>query len=153
MAKSVWINLFNMSNACHSSSPLRLDRPMRLYTARELEYLVLRRSSAEILRKTRAELLPTRTRPFPIDTHRLGKITLINGGRWLLITYTTGSVAYYDLDGRDSSEGRLLIPEQLGFSLGFMHDIFLDVDIDDKSPLLTFNLAMVMTTPGASYLL
>lgn len=149
-AKSIWLGLFYASNASHSRSPLRLERPMELYTSRELEYLVLRRSSARIIRQRRTELFPPFTRRFPIDDLYVGALILITGGRWLLTASATGSVWYYDLDARAPVK-RLLIPEQMEYLHGFSNGVRMVVDIDNKSSLLSFNLAMVMarTTPDS----
>lgn len=148
-AKSIWLGLFYASNASHSRSPLRLERPMELYTSRELEYLVLRRSSARIIRQRRTELFPPLTCRFPIDDLYVGALILITGGRWLLTASATGSVWYYDLDARAPVK-RLLIPEQMEYLHGFSNGVRMVVDIDNKSSLLSFNLAMVMARTSAS---
>jgi hypothetical protein len=140
------MNLFNVFNACNPYSPLRLDRPIELYTAQELEYLVLRRYSAEIFPKMRFD--PPLQRSLN-HNYQFDHVTLVNGGRWLLLAYTTGSVAYYDLDAQEPMK-RLLISEQSDI---FSAYVIVDIDIDNESASLSFNLAMVRTSTGELVLL
>ncbi|PFH46437.1 hypothetical protein AMATHDRAFT_43600 [Amanita thiersii Skay4041] len=141
--KSIWINLFNASNSCHPCSPLRLEHPMELYTAHELEYLVLRRSSAEILRKSQTKLLPNLTRRFPMNHSDARAFSLIHGGRWLLTASETGSVSYLDLDAQDLTK-RLLISEQMERLPDSIHRILMAVDSDNEFNPSSFNIAMFM---------
>ncbi|KAF8962557.1 hypothetical protein BDZ97DRAFT_1759167 [Flammula alnicola] len=142
-AKSIWLSLFHAYNACHPCSPLNPERPTKLYQSQELEYLVLRRLSVEILGKTQTEFSPARTRRFPTGDSGVGALTLISGGRWLLTTSDTGSVSYYDLDTQNPVK-RLLIPEQMEDFPDFSHGVLMAVDVDNESALLSFNLAMIM---------
>ncbi|KAF8186783.1 hypothetical protein BJ912DRAFT_452300 [Pholiota molesta] len=141
--KPIWMNLFNASNTCNPYSPLRLDQPIELYTAQELEYLVLRRYSAEIFRKM--GFYPPLQRSLN-HNYQFDHVTLVNGGRWLLLAYTTGSVAYYDLDAQEPMK-RVLISEQSEICSAY---VIVDIDIDNESASLSFNLAMVRTSTGHS---
>jgi hypothetical protein len=133
--------LFYTSNATYSWSPLRLERPIELYTAQELEYLVVRRESQERKRKTQDKLYPALTRRLPIDNSGNNTLRiLINEGRWLLTA--SGSVSYYDLDTRKPAE-KLLIPQIIDQD-GSFRVVKMAVDIDDESTLLTFNLALFL---------
>ena len=82
----------------HSCSPLCLERPIERYRSEELECLVLRRTRAEIVRKTQTKLSPALTRRSPIADSGVAALVLVNGGRWLLTVSGIGSVSYYDLD-------------------------------------------------------
>jgi len=127
----------------HSWSPLHLERPLEFYTSRELEYLVLRRTSERIKRKGRPKLFPSLTRHLPIDNSGIRALTLINGGRWLLTVSRFGSVSYYDLDTPGAVE-RLLIRGQMRNFGGSGDDVVMNVDMDNESALLSFNLALHM---------
>ena len=134
----------------HPWSPLRLERPLQFYTSQELEYLILRRTNIEIKRKTRRELTPTLIRWLPINIRAL---TLINGGRWLLVASSVGSVSYYDLEAQMPVK-RLLIPAA---RLESWDDYFpciakIAVDMDNESEMLSFNLALYTCKGGNSCL-
>jgi hypothetical protein len=137
----------------HPWSPLRLEQPLEFYTSQELEYLVARRTSQEIKRKTRTELPPALMRRLPINKSDIRTLTLINGGRWLLIVSRFGSVSYYDLDTQEPLK-RLLIPAA---RLESRDDYFpctakIAVDMDNESALLSFNLALYTCRGGNSSL-
>lgn len=133
--------MFNASNAAYSWSPLRLERPIELYTAQELEYLVVRRESQDRKRKTQDKLYPALTRRLPIENSGTNTFRiLINGGRWLLTA--SNSVSYYDLDSRKPVE-RLLIPQNIDGD-GSFHVVKMALDIDDESAPLIFNLALCL---------
>jgi len=137
------MELFNASNAAHSWLPLRLEQPIKLYTAQELEYLVVRRETQELKRKTQDELSPALTRRLPIDSHDSGTntpIILINGGRWLLTA--SDSVSYYDLDTRKPVE-QLLVPKKRDRN-GCLRVVKMTVDVEDEPYILSFNLALCL---------
>ena len=137
------MELFNASNAAHSWLPLHLERPIKLYTAQELEYLVVRREIQERKRKTQDELPPALTRRLPIDSHHSGintPLILINGGRWLLTA--SESVSYYDLDTRKPVEQHL-IPKKRDRN-GSLRVVKMTVDVDDESDILSFHLALCL---------
>jgi len=141
------MGLFNASNAAHSWSPLFLERPMDLYSSKEIEYLVMRRESEEIKRKTQDTLTPALTRRLPIDNFGIGTLTLINGGRWLLTVSFCGSVSYYDLDMKNPVK-MLLIPKiREQDHSGSFNAVAMAVDMDD-SAMLTFNLALYLGRVG-----
>jgi hypothetical protein len=132
-AKSICIHIFNVSNMAHPWSPLRLERPLEFYTSRELEYLVVRRTSIEIKRKTRDELAPALIRWLPINNSDIRALTLINGGRWLLVCLAN------DLEAQKPVK-RLLIPAA---RLESWDDYFpctakIAVDMDNESEVLIF---------------
>jgi hypothetical protein len=138
----------------HPWSPLRLERPLKFYTSWELEYLVVRRTSIEIKRKTRRMLAPALIRWLPINNSDIRALTLINGGRWLLVVSSAGSVSYYDLEAQKPVK-RLLIPAA---RLESWDDYFpctakIAVDMDNESEVLSFNLALYTCKGGNSCLL
>jgi len=139
--KSIWVNLFSISNMSHSCSPLRLERPIERYTSQELEYLVLRRTHTETIRKTRTKLSPTLTRRFPMDNSDVAALILVNGGRWLLTASGTGSVWYYDLDARQPVKTPL-IHGQIEYFRDLRCDASMALDICNESALLSFNLVL-----------
>ena len=150
--KSIWVNLFNISNMSHSCSPLRLERPMEQYISQELECLVLRRARVENIRKIPTRLTPALTRRFPIvNSDDVTSLILIDGGRWLLTASGTGSVSYYDLDARHPVK-MLLIPDQMEYLPDFHHAARMALDICNESTLLSFNLVLYSSRGGASCL-
>ncbi|KIM39644.1 hypothetical protein M413DRAFT_29339 [Hebeloma cylindrosporum] len=134
--------MFNASNAAHTWSPLCLERSMEFYSSQELEYLVKRRESEEVKRKTLNKLSSVLTRRLPIGNSGIGAFTLINGGRWLLTACYFGSVSYYDLDSQTPVK-RLLIP-RIKDQFSSFHTVVMAVDIDDESPVLSFNVALYL---------
>jgi len=64
---------------------------------------------------------------------------LVEGGRWLLVAYSTGSVTYFDLDASKSTE-IILIPDQ--FDYLYRRSVSMAIDRDCDSPFLTFNLVL-----------
>ena len=149
--KSIWINLFNISNMYHSCSPLRLERPMERYISQELEDLVIRRTRAEIIRKTQTKLSPALTRRFSIVNSDVTALILVSGGRWLLTASGTGSVSYYDLDARRPVK-MLLIQDQMEYLRDFRHVARMTLDVCEESALLSFNLVLYSLRSGVSCL-
>ena len=105
--------------------------------------MVVRRTSLEMDRKTSIELPFPLMRRLPINKSDIRALTLINGGRWLLVVSRFGSVSYYDLDTQEPVK-RLLIPAA---RLESRDDYFpctakIAVDMDNESAFLSFNLAL-----------
>ena len=139
---------------CHPWAPLRLERPLRFYSSEELESLVVRRTSWEVQRNTSTKLLVPLMHRLPVNKSDIRALTLINGGRWLLIVSRFGSVSYYDLDTQEPVK-RLLIPAA---PLKSRNDYFpctakIAVDMDNKSELLSFNIALYTCKGGNSCLI
>jgi len=115
--------------------------------------MVVRRISLETERKTSIELPLPLMRRLPINKSDIRALTLINGGRWLLIVSRFGSVSYYDLDAQEPVK-RLLIPAA---RLESRDDYFpctakIAVDMDNESEFLSFNLALYTCRGGNSSL-
>ena len=150
-AKSIWVHFFNVSNVSHPWSPLCLERPLEFYTSQELECLIMRRTSIEIKRKTWTSLSAALIRRLPINNSDIRALTLINGGRWLLVVSRFGSVSYYDLDTQEPVK-RLLIPAARLENRDHYHPCTakIAVDMDNESAVLSFNLALYTCKGGNS---
>ena len=138
-----------MSNMSHPWSPLRLERPLYLYTSEELEYLVVRRTSMEIKTKTQRVLAPALIRRLPINNSDIRALTFINGGRWLLVVSHIGSVSYYDLEAQKPVK-RLFIRSESSDDY-FPCTAKIAVDMDNESGVLSFNLALYTCKGVNSY--
>ncbi|KAF9559232.1 hypothetical protein CPC08DRAFT_528387 [Agrocybe pediades] len=106
-AKPLWINLLW---ECEHSSPgiLTLEKPLGLYSSKEVEHIVLVWESTRIGWRT-ADGTPSRQRTIHLDqssshdsrpqgSRFYEAVYLVPGGRWLLVLYARGGIAYYDLD-------------------------------------------------------
>ena len=89
--KSIWINLFNISNMFHSCSTLHIRQSIERYILQELEYLVIRRARAEDTRKSS----PALTRWFPIDNSDVTTLILVEDKRWYCVWYGIGLVLWF----------------------------------------------------------
>jgi len=97
-------------NVSHPWTPLGLEQPLEFYTSQEVECLVVRRASQGLKRGAWDQLPSPLIRRLPINNNSdIRALTLINGGRWLLVVSRFGSVSYYDLDIQNPVK-RLLIP-------------------------------------------
>lgn len=124
---------------------IHLERPIKLYTSEELEFLLLRLEGAELGRRTN-DKCPSRVREVLTTTTRISECTrLVEGGRWFLVASGTGSITYFDLDASPITEG-VLIPDQHP-SLDIMMWTHMAVDVDRDSAFLSFNLALSFCTP------
>ncbi|KAF8908657.1 hypothetical protein CPB84DRAFT_1744267 [Gymnopilus junonius] len=120
----------------------RLERLMESYTSPELEHLFLRWQGAEI-GWSRDDKFPVRQRSVTLRIPQSRPFLLIEGGRWVLFATTAGSVEYVDLDAQsEDMVERLLVPKQTTSGASTK----MAVDIDDKEPVLTFNLALSIST-------
>jgi len=129
MPKPYWVDLLYQ----HALQlPIKLERPLDLYSAEEVERLALQWISADM-----GWSQPIRERSIT----RAGAMFchLVEGGRWLLVVTDTGSISYFDLEDVQVEE-RVLIPDQT--SDGEKAKISMDVDIDRKESILTFNLGL-----------
>ena len=121
---------------------------MELYTAQELEYLVVRRKCEEIRQKTQDKLFPALTRRLPVDNSGTNTLILINRGRWLLIASDFGSVSYY-LDTRKPVKRPLILKKRERD--GSFHVVNMAMDVDHESGLLSFNLALCLERGSGFY--
>ena len=143
--RSVWLNLCRPHLSPTETAPqtLHLERPIKLYTSDDLEFLFLRLKSADI--GWRTDNPPARKRE--IETTNPAKcIYLVEGGRWLLIASDTGCITYFDLDASTPTES-ILIPDQfdpLPDRSGPLSEIKVVMAIDraSDSAFLAFNLAV-----------
>lgn len=131
-ARPVWLCLLRRS-ATTQPRPFLLEKPLPLYTDRDLERLVLKWQSSraictQVQPKERASpvLVPT-------DVH------LVEGGRWLLFGMCDGSVRYHDLN--ETSEPVTLVPTVFGKEAHAT--TLLSVDMDQDAPFMSFNLGIM----------
>ena len=108
--------------------------------------------SQERRQKTRVKLSPALTHRLHIDNSGTKTLILIKGGRWLLTASDLGSVSYYDLETREPVERSLIPKKRERDSDGSFHVVKMDVDIDDESAVLSFNLALCLGDGGFFYL-
>ncbi|PPQ90642.1 hypothetical protein CVT25_006625 [Psilocybe cyanescens] len=124
--------------ALHDSA--RLDYPIELYTDSELEKYALRILAAYDGWKDSSPPYASRQ-----ITHKDGIVHfyLSDSGRWLFLFTLYGAVVYHDLDN-PGVPARLLVHWMLS-----AYPLRLDfaVDVDDKAPALTFNLALYLYHP------
>jgi hypothetical protein len=120
--------------------PFCLEKPLDLYTGRELEHLILR------WQKARACWILTRYQDIPIlrqfssPQKSPNCVHLVEGGRWLLVGMTSGSVVYYDLNS-PKIVPVTLVP--MPFDYEEPTEILLSVDMDLDSEYLKFNLGII----------
>ncbi|TFK64557.1 hypothetical protein BDN72DRAFT_262059 [Pluteus cervinus] len=115
---------------------LWLERPMKTYSAAELERLFLRRRRAEAGYEAIANRGLPRWRTIEVEEPVMLPFDIVPGGRWLLVPNKKGRILYYDLDQQDRP-GRVLVPEK-----GFLCSPQMSIDVDFTSPYLKFNLAV-----------
>ena len=115
-----------------------LEKPIDIYSSKEIERIVLACESTKIAWRT-DDGVPRRQRELEIN----GDVKcahLLPGGRWLISVFSDGRTAYYDLDSTDGLREKELIPAQLPPST---FNIFkISVDVGDTLPMTSFNLAM-----------
>ncbi|TFK62268.1 hypothetical protein BDN72DRAFT_848855, partial [Pluteus cervinus] len=131
LSKTAWRSI-----ACRESRHTWwLEQPVDAHSEDELEFLYLRRQSAEIGYTMMANGAAPRQRTGFIP-NLSNCFRLLPGGRWLLTATDTGSVLYFDLD----------IPEVIAKVLiagkSSRCATFITLDLDTTSPTLMFNLAL-----------
>lgn len=77
-------------------------------------------------------------------------IELVKGGRWLLVTESTGAATYYDLDS-DAITGVELIPNQLKFGVDSETLMSVDYETHRNSPFLEFIIALFVRVLSDSH--
>ncbi|KAF4621119.1 hypothetical protein D9613_000046 [Agrocybe pediades] len=162
-AKPIWTNLLW---ECERSSPgiLTLEKPADLYSSKELEHLVLVWESTRIGWRT-ADDTPSRQRTIHLDqsssydscpqgSRFYEAVYLVPGGRWLLVLYIGGGIAYYDLDSTQYEDKRILVPDCTRHTVA-NGDVVFAVDIPDRLPMRCFKLAQYIRgycdTDGTQY--
>jgi len=113
-----------------------LEKPLDLYTDRELEYINLRARTAVLA------LTQPKERALSTPETYLQSAHLLPGGRWLLFGARDGSVKYYDLNSLgEISEAVILVPSH--FEQGANTLVRLPVEMDYDAAYLTFNLGVM----------
>ncbi|KAF8954395.1 hypothetical protein BDZ97DRAFT_1865612 [Flammula alnicola] len=147
--RQIWENLLQ-EIISRSQIHTKLERPIELYSSKELEHLALQWTTANI-GWTSGELL--RYRQHRMSDDDVFNFQLVEGGRWLLVANRAGRVTYYDLDEEEMKE-KTLIPVQLGIQLEQLDktSTLMDVDMDVDAHFLTFNLGLCFRRPDVSLL-
>jgi len=136
LARPVWLSLVQWYFDTIQPRPFFPEKPLNLYTDRELEYLILRWQSGKTGRALPKKL------PLSIPGTYLQSVHLLPGGRWLLFGARDGSVKYHDLNShREISEAVTLVPSH--FDQNAKTFIRLSVDMDPDAEYLTFNLGIM----------
>jgi len=146
-ARSVWLNLCcpHLSPTETAPQTLHLERPTKLYTSHDLEFLFLRLKSVDIGCR-RDGKPPVRRRKIE-TTNIANRMYLVEGGRWLLVASDSGSISYFDLDASTPTES-ILIPDQfeppIRVLVGYSPEIriIMSIDMDNDSAFLSFNLLL-----------
>jgi len=139
LARPVWLSLVQWYSDTIQPRPFWLEKPLDLYTDRELEYLILRWQSARAA--GRGPMQPMEL-PLSIPENYLQSAHLLPGGRWLLFGTNDGSVKYHDLNShRKISEAVTLVPSQ--FDQDANTTVLLSVDMDSDAEYMTFNLGIM----------
>jgi len=114
-----------------------LEKPLNMYSSKELEDIFLRSKSTEVAwEKDDAALC--RQRDLIIEDSYVCA-HLVSGGRWLLVVLSDGQVCYYDLHS-STMERKHLMEAQIKESdyVG----VKLSVDVTEPMPIPSFNLAL-----------
>ena len=124
--------------------PFVSEKPLELYTYRELEYLILRWHSGTAGRA----LTQPRELALSIPEDYMQSIHLLQGGRWLLFGARDGSVKYHDLNSPGkTAEAVILVPSHFDQDANTI--VRLSVDPDPDAEFTTFNLgAMTWRVPS-----
>jgi len=139
LARPVWLSLVQWYSDTIQPRPFWLEKPLDLYTDRELEYFILRWQSG---RAGVRALMQPKERALSIPETYLQSAHLLPGGRWLLFGARDGSVKYYDLNSLgEISEAVTLVPSH--FEQGANTLVRLSVDMDHDAAYLTFNLGVM----------
>ena len=136
LARPVWLSLVQWYSDTIQPRPFWLEKPLDLYTDRELEYLILRWQSG----KAGRALTQPRALPLSIPKDYSQSIHLLPGGRWLLFGARDGSVKYRDLNSPcEISEAVTLVQ----FDQDANTIVLLSVDMDPDAEYMTFNLGIM----------
>jgi len=119
------------------------EKPLDWYTSQELEHLILQWKSIKV-----GWAANQWTEPIPRQRHFLMSdqsapyvspcVCLVEGGRWLLVGTTFGSVQYYDLDALNISATSLIPPPFDGRA-----EMRISIDMDAITESLTFHLGIL----------
>ncbi len=126
-ARPVWLSLVQWYSATVQPRPFLLEKPLDLYTDRELEYLVLKWQSG----RAGYKLAQPKERKLSIPEDYLLSVHLVEGGRWLLFGARDGSVKHHDLDAPgETSEAVTFAPTHFDENANTIVQLSLDMDPD-----------------------
>ena len=146
MARPVWLGLFKFYSVTEYPRPYCLEKPLDLYTALELEHLILRREKTRICWALSKIKTTSIQRRFDLSPEAIpNSAHLVEGGRWLLVATESYSILCYDIHA-SIIEPSELIPTP--FDKGTVFDdreseILFSVDMDLGAEYLTFNLGVI----------
>ncbi|TFK35292.1 hypothetical protein BDQ12DRAFT_726235 [Crucibulum laeve] len=142
-SRPIWMNLLRQYTTSRLQ-PTRLEAPLSLYSDYELEDWLLVRLGADLAWQ-RGTIRCTRKRNLLATKQTTAR--LIEGGRWLLLGSSKGTVTAYDLESNHylsdvtAVEGSALIaPLSESLDSQLIHTMALDVDTGAAT--LTFTLAL-----------
>ena len=139
LARPVWLSLVQWYSATIQPRPFIPEKPLNLYTNRELEHLVLNGQRGRAV----CGLAQSKERTSPIYPQ---SAHLVEGGRWLLFGMRDGSVKYHDLNASGkTSEAVTLVPTV--FDEGARTITMLSVDMDPDAEYVMFNLGIMTWAP------
>lgn len=141
----VWKNQYRQYVA-ETIRPPRLEEPLELYSAADLEQWVLRRRSANLGWK-RPDTPYTRIRE--IESKDVGGVYIVPGGRWLLVGDQGGSLLAYDLDAPLITKN-VIIPQDAENQQAEV--IAIDVEPETQGQNLAFTVAVSPTLPSSELL-
>ena len=130
----------HMAESCSATQlrPFLLEKPLDLFTDRELEYHVLRRQSG----RAGYRLAQPKKRQPSIPENYLLDVHLVEGGRWLLFGARDGSIKYHDLNTPgETSEAVTLVPTHFDEDANTL--VRLSLDMDPEAEYLSFNLGIM----------
>jgi hypothetical protein len=122
-----------------------LEESAASYSAEELEQWVLKRAGVGES-WTSKHLLPANLRIIQRRGHDV--MHLVRGGRWLLVVSAPGEITVYDLEVPEIT-GSILVEPQSDIDGQLVRQ--LAVDIDNKSLVLTFDLAIIQDIFGTYF--
>jgi len=138
LARPVWLSLVQWYSDTVQPRPFWIEKPLDLYTDRELEYLILRWQSG----KDGHVLVQPKKLPLSIPEDYMQSAQLLPGGRWLLFGARDGSVEYHDLNSPcEISLAVTLVPSQFDQNANAI--VLLSVDMDPDAEYMTFNLGIM----------
>jgi hypothetical protein len=146
LERPVWLALVKLYSVTVYPRPFCLEKPLDLYTDRELEHLVLRWQKAKLCwTLSQYKNIPIQRRfVSPEQAHKC--VHLVEGGRWFLVGTNSGSILCHDLNA-SSIEPSILIPTPFDAEVAFDEyedtEMLLSVDMDLEAEYLKFNLGII----------
>jgi len=136
LARPVWLSLVQWYSDTIQPRPFWLEKPLELFTDRELEYLYSKMAE----RQSRCPHIDPTKETSTVDTRRL--LAECAFASRFLFGARDGSVKYHDLNShREIFEAVTLVPSQFDQDANTI--VLLSVDMDPDSEYMTFNLGIM----------